>query len=81
MIQGKSHHAESRAKTRKSSAAQIRIQGKTTTTNNHPRVLRRLAVNDGDDTLSPSRSSHAIGTSLKLGASHERSHRSRAPLA
>lgn len=30
MIQGKSHHAESRAKTRKSSAAQNRIQGKTT---------------------------------------------------
>jgi hypothetical protein len=30
MIQGKSHHAESRAKTRKASAAQNRIQGKTT---------------------------------------------------
>lgn len=32
MIQGKSHHAESRAKTRKASAAQNRIQGKTTST-------------------------------------------------
>ena len=31
MIQGKSHHAESCAKTRKSSVAQNRIQGKTTT--------------------------------------------------
>jgi len=30
MIQWKSHHAESCAKTRKSSAAQNRIQGKTT---------------------------------------------------
>jgi hypothetical protein len=30
MIQGKSHHAESRAETRKASAAQNRIQGKTT---------------------------------------------------
>ena len=30
MIQGKSHHAESRAKTRKASAAPNRIQGKTT---------------------------------------------------
>ena len=33
MIQGKSHHAESRAKTRKASAAQNRIQGKTTAAN------------------------------------------------
>ncbi len=30
MIQGQSHHGESCAKTRKSSAAQNRIQGKTT---------------------------------------------------
>jgi hypothetical protein len=39
MIQGKSHHAESRAKTRKASAAQNRIQGKTTAVHN-PRDLR-----------------------------------------
>jgi hypothetical protein len=39
MIQGKSHHAESRAKTRKASAAQNRIQGKTTTALRQQRLV------------------------------------------
>lgn len=52
MIQGKSHHAKSRAKTRKASAAQNRIQGKTTlgnqlhgTTRSARSQAKALAVN------------------------------------
>jgi cellulose biosynthesis protein BcsQ len=55
MIQGKSHHAESCAKTRKSSAAQNRIQGKTTVTDGLPRfaVRTRSALLATDVTLTP----------------------------
>src|SRR5216684_8648220 len=50
MIQGKSHHAESCAKTRKSSVAQNRIQGKTTADQRRQRTAWDVReVNAGRD--------------------------------